>query len=118
MKETIRLFKAVPITAKRRKKPSAIILKATLQKGFVFAPEVIANYNTDELYEILKLAESELGLTAEQMNSTFHKSWDKIKTAELAQLVMEQLVHYFTTYGFKQLGVYSEESVYIPNEKY
>ena len=117
MKSTIRLFKAVPIAAKKRVKANALILKATLQKGFVFAPEVIANYSVDELHEILKLAESELGLTAEQMNATFHKSWNKIKTANLGQLVMEQLVHYFTTYGFKELGIYSEASVYIPNEK-
>jgi len=113
---TIRLFKAVPITAKKRKKASALMIKATLQKGFVFAPEVIANYNPNELHEILKLVEQELGLTAEQMNKTFHKSWHKIKTAHLAQLVMEQLIHYFTTYGFRQLGIDSPESIYIPNE--
>jgi len=35
----------------------------------------------------------------------------------MEQLVMEQLIHYFTTYGFKDMGIYSEESVYIPSEK-
>ena len=51
------------------------------------------------------------------MNATFHKSWAKVKNASMEQLVMEQLVHYLTTYGFEALGIYNEDSVYIPKEK-
>jgi len=33
------------------------------------------------------------------------------------QLVIEQLFHYITTYGYEYLGIYDKDSVYIPNEK-
>ena len=83
----------------------------------MFSPEVLGNYNEKELSEIIKIIKTELSISAEQMNNTFHKSWNKIKTASIEQLVYEQLIHYFTTYGFEQLGIYNENSVYVPNEK-
>ena len=50
-------------------------------------------------------------------NQTFHKSWKKVADAPIEQLVFEQLIHYFTTYGFEKLGIFSHESVYIPHEQ-
>ncbi len=115
MKATIRLFKALPISNKRKKKASLALLEKTIKNGFVFSPEVISNYSNYD--ELIKLVQSELGLSAEQLNQTFHKSWKKIKEASIEQLVYEQLVHYFTTYGFEEMGIYTANSVYIPNEK-
>jgi len=98
MKSTIKLFKALPIKIKRRKKASENLLKETIKRGFIFAPEVVYNYSESEL---LKLIDS-VGITAEQINNSFHKSWQKIKEADLEQLVVEQLAHYLTTYGKEQ----------------
>ena len=98
MKSTIKLFKALPIKVKRRKKASENLLKETIKRGFIFAPEVVYNYSESEL---LKLIDS-VGITAEQINNSFHKSWQKIKEADLEQLVVEQLAHYLTTYGKEQ----------------
>ena len=117
MKALIRLFKAVEIKSKRKKKTSKVILEKTLRSGFVFSPEVIYNYSDKELIELIKLIKKEIGITPEQMNSSFHKSWLKIKEASIEQLVIEQMIHYFTTYGFELFGIYNEDSVYIPNEK-
>jgi len=117
MKSTIKLFKAVPIKEKKQKKASKTLFQETIKKGFVFSPEVIHNYSENELNNLINLIEKEIGLTEEQLNSSFHKSWKKVRDANIEQLVIEQLIHYFTTYGFKELGIYSEESVYIPNEK-
>lgn len=116
MKSAIRLFKALPITVKAKKQNKSI-LKETIDKGFVFSPEVIANYPEKELIRLIPTIDKEIGLTAEQMNSSFHKSWKKIKEADIEQLVVEQLIHYFTTYGFEAMGIYDKDSVYIPNEK-
>ncbi len=113
MEATIKLFKALPVKNKSRKEPSRTLLEATVQRGFVFSSEVISNYSEQEL---LKIAES-IGRTAEQLNNSFHKSWKKVKEASIVQLVLEQILHYFTTYGFEALGVYDKDSVYIPNEQ-
>lgn len=113
MKELIRLFKAVEIKTNRKKKASNRLLEITIKKGIVFSPEVVFNYPENELIALA----NNIGLSPEQLNSSFHKSWEKIKTADIEQLVLEQIVHYFTTYGFELFGVYSPDSVYIPNEK-
>ena len=31
-------------------------------------------------------------------------------------LVLQQIVHYITTYGFERLGIYNKDTVYIPKE--
>ncbi len=117
MKSTIRLFKAVPITVKKKKKASKDLIKSTILRGFIFSPEVIANYSESKLQNFIDIIEEEIGLTPEKLNQTFHKSWNKVKTAPMEQLIIEQLIHYFTTYGFESLGIYNKESVYIPVEK-
>ena len=117
MEATIRLFKSLPITEKKKGAATKTLLEETIKRGFVFSPQVVYNYSEKELFELIKIIEKEIGLTAEQINSSFHKSWKKIKEASIEQLVLEQLIHYFTTYGYEVLGVYSEETVYVPHEK-
>ncbi len=114
MKSTIRLFKSLPIETKEKKSDDKLMEK-TLPMGFVFAPEVIANYS--DYNSLIKIVEEVYGMTAEKMNSSFHKSWKKIKEADIEQLVMEQIIHYMTTYGFESMGFYDASSVYIPREE-
>ena len=66
--------------------------------------------------EVKKQAVDLYGKDGALWNATFHKSWNKVAHASLAQLISEQLMHYFTTYGFESLGVYSEDTIYIPKE--
>lgn len=47
---------------------------------------------------------SKLGLNNEIWSNSFHKSWDKVANASIEQLVFEQLVHYFSTYGVEDMG--------------
>jgi hypothetical protein len=116
-KATIKLFKAVPIKKKITKKASKFqkeILENTISKGYIFAPEVFGNYTNVELVQLITFID--VSLDGEQLNATFHKSWNKVKTASMEQLVMEQIVHYITTYGFEALGIYDKNSVFMPNE--
>jgi hypothetical protein len=117
MKELIKLFRAVEIKSHRKKKPSISILRKTLKYGFTFSPEVFYHYSDKELENLFVIITSHIGLTPEQLNNSFHKSWKKIKEADIAQLFLEQILHYITTYGFESLGIYDEDSVYIPKEK-
>jgi hypothetical protein len=117
MISTLRLFRALPIKDRTKRKPEKALFEKTIQKGFIFAPEVVGNYPEKELFQLAEVIEKEIGLTPEQMNASFHKSWKKIKEADIEQLVLEQIVHYFTTYGFEFFGIYSPDSVYIPKEE-
>lgn len=117
MKSTIRLFNALPIKTRPLEKveQSDELLEKTIRRGFIFSPEVICNYNDYDM--LIDMVEKEIGLTPEKLNNSFHKSWDKVRNADMIQLVTEQLVHYITTYGFEELGIFNSDSVYIPNEK-
>ena len=118
MSESIlRLFKAVLVTKKGKGKVSKAVLKATIQKGFIFAPEVALNYTEKELLNLVNTIAKEVGLSGEQMNNSLHKSWKKVKEANIEDLVLEQILHYITTYGFEAMGIYNKDYVYIPFEK-
>ena len=113
MESTIRLFKAVPIE-KKKSKVDKDVLKRTIKLGFILSPEVVGNYKKCD--EVIKNVEKNIGISADKVNSSFHKSWAKVRDASDEQLVTEQILHYITTYGFESAGIYDEDSVYIPNE--
>ncbi|GEN77527.1 hypothetical protein [Chryseobacterium hagamense] len=50
-------------------------------------------------------------LNGNDLNKTFHKSWQKIKDSSRSQLLLEQVYHYLSTYG-SHFG----SAVYIPYE--
>ena len=64
----------------------------------------------------LTSAKSNWGVNGYLLNQTFHKSIKTVVKKDLEELLMEQLLHYFTTYGFESLGIFNESSVYIPRE--
>lgn len=103
---TIQLFKALLIKTKRRKTDKKLLEK-TIKKGFIFSPEVVYNYSDYD--KLIKLVEKTIGISAEKLNNSFHKSWLKVKEADLEQLVVEQLAHYLTTYGKENPEEYVEE---------
>lgn len=125
MKATIRLFKAVPIKAhlikdaieKEVTSYSSSLLNETIQNGFIISPEVMSCYGSAGIKKIVSDITEEFGLSGSQMNASFHKSWGKIKDTPIFQLVLEQIRHYFTTYGHDVLGIYDKDTVYIPKEE-
>lgn len=104
MKATLRLFKGLPIKNKGSYGYNSVIAK-TIKMGFIFSPEVLGNYNNYD--ELIEMVQDIYGITAEKLNSSFHKSWAKVRDTDMEQLVVEQLAHYLTTYG-KESGYPSE----------
>ena len=114
---TLKLFKAIPTNNQTKKKPSKKLTELSISRGFIFSPQVVGNYSEHDLGEMIGGITDEIGLTPEQMNSSFHKSWKKVRDAPIFQLVVEQLFHYMTTYGYEEMGVFDHSTVFIPNEK-
>ena len=108
---TVRLFNAALINSRSDASVSTKTLETTIPLGYVLDPSIEADAKT------LKTISKLIGISGEQANATFHKSWEKVRTANIEQLVLEQLIHYMTTYGFQAQGIYDPSSVYIPNEK-
>lgn len=75
-----------------------------IQHGLLFVDDACNVLDTIDEH-LFNLAIDTLGLDNEIWSNTFHKSWDKVKNAPIEQLVFEQLVHYFSTYGLEYLGL-------------
>lgn len=115
-KETIKLFKGIELKNNIYKNETNYgLLAETVRRGFIIDPRIVEE--TQDINSLITLIESLHGLTPEKMNQTLHKSWEKVENTPLEQLYYEQIAHYITTYGYEALGIYSEETVYIPNEK-
>jgi len=119
MKSTLFLFKGLPVGKNKglNKTEIATIFNKTIKKGFVFDPVILNSYSFNDLENLVPIVERYVGIDAIMANNSFHKSWNKVETADIHTLMIEQLVHYFTTYGFESPGTYDKDFVYVPKEK-
>jgi len=102
-KATLRLFKALPIIKKQAGSSRyGDSVAKTIPRGYVLSPSVLYAYRGAKLDEAMKLIEEVYGITAESLNSSFHKSWAKVEDTPQEELMVEQLAHYLTTYGQEQ----------------
>ena len=106
----LRLFNAVLVEDDVGQDISAAVLERTTRNGYVLDPRIRPE---DDL---LNTIEDIVGISGEKANAAFHKSWSIIRDASMEELVMQQVLHYLTTYGFEELGIYRESAVYIPRE--
>ena len=108
----LKLFHAVAITCN-----NCTINKVPLSKLVKYGVVPVSNSGIVEEIdaELADLIISTLGIKSVEWASSFHKSWDKVATASIEQLVAEQIVHYFSTYGMESIGLNSVN--YIPVEK-
>jgi hypothetical protein len=108
MNEYLSLFKALPVEHRTKSFSTDYI-----SHGVLVENSVVDKYGKGEVTQLIK----QLVPSDSQLNKTFHKSWKKVRDASIEQLVVEQLIHYFTTYGLEALGFYNEDTVYLPNEE-
>jgi len=107
---TLRLFRAVQVNTQIPHPVQQHTLARTIQNGYVIDPTIEA---TDSLLDAI---EEVVGISGQKANASFHKSWSIVQETPMEQLVVQQIVHYITTYGFEELGIYSADTVYIPHE--
>lgn len=106
LESTLKLFRAVPVSDDT--KPVYNSFKYTVRKGFVLDPRI------EPTAEVINKVQ-DIVCTPE-VNYTFFKSWEYIKDTPQETLFFHAVVHYLTTYGFKQLGIFSNDTVYIPEQ--
>jgi len=113
---TLRLFNAIQVDKNTVVfydppiDPGMFLTKRTIKNGYILDPFIQPHG------DLLDTIESVVGISGEKANSAFHKSWKVIREASIEQLVIQQIVHYITTYGF-EAGIYRGDTVYIPHEK-
>lgn len=90
---------------------NAVIAKTSFEKPFLSDLGLIIEPNALWAKEQIILYYNKEKLNGNDLNKTFHKSWNKIKESSRYELYLEQIRHYLSTYGsdFK-------DEVYIPSE--
>ncbi|SEH08136.1 hypothetical protein [Candidatus Venteria ishoeyi] len=111
MDAVLRLFNAIQVENKQPQDMPESVLARTLKNGYVLDPAI----HPDAC--LLETIERIIGFSGEKANAAFHKSWKVIQESSIESLVVQQLIHYVTTYGFESLGLYQQDRVYIPHEK-
>ena len=97
--KTLKLFNAVIA------KPSAKTTAFVSDLGFVIEPHAI--WAKDQIMDYY----AQQQLDGNQLNKSFHKSWEKINNSDHVDLYIEQIQHYFSTYGTDFTA-----EVYLPKE--
>ena len=106
----LRLFKAVQVDTHNTLGISQDVTERTIKHGYVLEPTITPDK------KLLDAIEATIGLSGEKANAAFHKSWKVVQEASIESLVIQQVLHYMTTYGFESVGIYDQETVYIPPE--
>lgn len=105
----VHLFKAVPPISIGKAKD---VSTTALSHGIFFTPEAVQQNAilSDCLADIIGI----YGFNIKNLNKAF-KTFKTVSSEPIEKLFADQIMHYFTTYGFEALGIYSQDSVYIPN---
>lgn len=106
---SIKLFHAVVDNQSKQRATFADMLKY----GIVLVDKNGAVSDIDS--SVSRVIVDTLGLKPINWAQSFHKSWNVVATASAEQLLSEQILHYFSTYGLEALGL--RACSYIPVEK-
>ncbi len=110
IKATLRLFNAVQVDSKQDRNIPQSVFERTIKNGYVLDPAILPEN------DLLDVIESVVGISGDKANAAFHKSWSVVQNASMESLIIQQIIHYITTYGYERLGIYREDAVYIPRE--
>lgn len=105
---SLTVFRALPVGTQVKN-----FVSDWLSEGALVNAEVEREYSSDVIeYAIKKLFPSK------KIYNTFHKSWAKISESSDEELVAAQLLHYFSTYGLRGLGIESDDLIWTPDEDF
>ncbi len=92
-----------------------VLVEESLKQGILFNVNLHKYINNNK--DIKDFIYQYYGKDKFNLNNTFHKSYKTVKEASEELLRFQATLHYITTYGFEELGIFDENTVYVPNEK-
>lgn len=97
----IEMFNVCPDTNEAYNNPDVArsVIRKGLEKGYLIHPNCANSY-----------ANAFLSTIDMQYNSTFYKTWSDVENKSRLELLIDQLIHYMSTYGTCFMG-----NAYVPN---
>lgn len=111
IKAVITLFKSVPAVQNISKVEFSN--EENILRGFFVTEDAFKSGAIDE--EILKFIEEKFGYDIFEVNQGFYKSFKTVTELSPQKILANKLLHYMSTYGFEELGIFSHDTVFIPN---
>ena len=87
-----------------------------LSNGIILDDTAIKIVSQNDNQKLLEIINNLYG-KPNYLNNTFYKSYSDVSEASDLKLLLDRMLHYLTTYGFENLGIYNESMVYIPNKE-
>ena len=111
IKAVITLFKSVPMV--ENISDVEFSNDENVTKGFFITESAFKTCPIDE--EILNFIEEKFGYDIFELNQGFYKSFKTVTELSPEKILANKLLHYLSTYGFEQLGIFNHDTVFIPN---
>ncbi|MBR5913251.1 MAG: hypothetical protein IKZ58_02645 [Selenomonadaceae bacterium] len=112
IKAVITLFKSVPTV--QNISDVKFSNEENVTKGFFITESAFKSCPIDK--EILKFIEEKFGYNILELNQGFYKSFKTVTELTPQKILANKLLHYMSTYGFENLGIFDQETVFIPND--
>ena len=110
------LFKAAPNLEDKTFPAYTLDNERNLANGFFItetAFKVCPCVAAAELFDFLK---DKFGYNIFELNRGFYKSFRTVAELTPQKILVNKLLHYMSTYGMEDLGIFDRELVYIPND--
>lgn len=113
---TLNLFKAVPNLSEKNFPNYELDNEKNLANGFFVTADAfkVCPCVADE--KIFDFVKNKFGYNIFELNQSFYKSFQTVAESSPQKILMNKILHYMTTYGFENLGIFDSETVYIPRE--
>ena len=114
VKAVISLFKAVPIVKNISDDNFTLDNESNIAHGFFITDDAFKNcpYVADK--NIIDFIEKNFGYNVFELNQGFYKSFKTVADLTPQKILANKLLHYMSTYGFEELGIFNHDTVYIP----
>lgn len=112
----MRLFKAVPHLEGENFQQYKLDNEKKLAQGFFITERAFKACPCVADKKIIDFIKKIFGYNIFELNQGFYKSFKTVADSTPQKLLANKLMHYFSTYGMEQFGLFDRELVYIPND--
>lgn len=113
----LKLFKGIVYDGSNElKEYNESFITNLLSNGIILDDTTIKIVSQNDNQKLLEIINNLYG-KSNYLNNTFYKSYSDVSEASDLKLFLDRILHYLTTYGFENLGIYDESTVYIPNKE-
>ena len=116
VRASLNLFKAVPHVEIENFQLYALNNDKNLAKGIFVTERAFQACPCVAGKKIFDFMKAAFGYDVFELNRGFYKSFQTVADSTPQKLLLNKLMHYFSTYGAEDLGIFDRELVYVPND--